>query len=191
MKSTGVAAEQQTSRRLFFALWPNDDVRQQLVSKLCSLPEDKRAKHVVPQNLHITLSFLGSINKDVETCVRSACAGIKLPGFTLEMDKLIYRHKQGMVWLESAQIPAALLSLAASVESVCRNCGIETEDRPYKAHLTVMRKVRSFSSAVSIEPIIWPVNSFVLVSSQTLPEGAVYQMIERWPLASGAMNQDD
>ncbi len=57
------------------------------------------------------------------------------------------------------------------------------ERRPYRAHLTLARKVGKAPRSQAIEAIQWPVNEFCLVQSRTLPTGAEYAVLRTWPLS--------
>jgi 2'-5' RNA ligase len=52
------------SARLFFALWPDDAVRARLTGVVDSLRRTVSGKWVKPDNLHITLAFLGDIESE-------------------------------------------------------------------------------------------------------------------------------
>ena len=47
---------------------------------------------------------------------------------------------------------------------------------------TAGKKVHKPIAHRSIDPILWPIDSFVLVESRTLPAGASYQVLRTWSL---------
>jgi RNA 2',3'-cyclic 3'-phosphodiesterase len=51
--------------RLFVAIWPPDDVLERLAD--VERPKDQGVKWVPPENLHITLRFLGDADVDEVT----------------------------------------------------------------------------------------------------------------------------
>jgi len=69
--------------------------------------------------------------------------------------------------------------------------GIDFDKRPYKPHITLLRKAdcRKATDSESgnkknpaLEPIRWPARDFVLVKSSLRPDGARYEELGRWPL---------
>ncbi len=171
--------------RLFFALWPDEAVRQALVriSRQLALPPG--AKRMVPDNLHLTLAFIGTQGPQVQTCLEQQAEEIRLPPFTLTFDELGFFAKPQVVWLGDRNPPESLLQLAKALKHAQLNCGLEPETRPFQTHLTLLRKVRRPPGPFQPEPVTWPVKEFVLVASETLPEGARYRVIRRFSLHSG------
>lgn len=49
--------------RLFFALWPPDDLRQRLDEQAHQFPVEGRARRVPARNLHVTLAFIGEVDR--------------------------------------------------------------------------------------------------------------------------------
>ena len=81
-----------------------------------------------------------------------------------------------------SQTPATLSELAAQLEQACVNCGLAAEKRAYVPHLTLVRNARQAPLSGTMKPLLWPVESFALIRSDTLPQGAVYTELQRWPL---------
>jgi 2'-5' RNA ligase len=76
-----------------------------------------------------------------------------------------------------------LLSLVASLEAALLECGFRVDERPYAAHVTVVRKARCKPIALTLTPVEWRVDGFVLVRSELNAEGPRYTVIGRWPEA--------
>ena len=72
-----------------------------------------------------------------------------------------------------------LLMLFNALKRKVVQCGIKTEERPYKPHITVARKATRLidTKAFSIE---WPAQSFCLVESCSTADGVRYQVLQRW-----------
>ena len=47
------------TNRLFFALWPTEQVRRSIVDAALPLSSQLEGRSIRPQNLHITLHFIG------------------------------------------------------------------------------------------------------------------------------------
>ncbi len=61
-------------QRLFFALWPSEEVRAGLAEVMASL-DVRGGKPVAAENLHITLLFLGSVTAQTRICAEKIAGG--------------------------------------------------------------------------------------------------------------------
>mgnify|MGYP000476091473 CR=1 FL=1 len=166
-------------QRLFFALWPDEAVRRQLAA-YPPLLKGCGGRLVVLENLHITLAFLGSINADTRRCMERAADAISLPAFTLQLDQLGFWRRPQVVWLGSETMPPPLLDLATALKKAMISCHLEPDERPFQAHMTLMRKAHRPPGESSVPPLVWSINEFALVVSETRPEGVRYEVLSRW-----------
>ncbi|MDI1232275.1 MAG: RNA 2',3'-cyclic phosphodiesterase [Methylobacter sp.] len=175
--------------RLFFALWPDDETRQTL-TRLGRSISAKEFKWVQPHNLHVTLVFLGQVDKDAELLIKQSVAGITAQPFSLTFDSLSYWSKPKILCLTCLQpAPEAAVLLAAALAAAVANCGLQTDTRPYTPHITLARHAR-YLSDVKIEPIVWRAEAFCLIESCSEPDGIRYQVIQQWPFIKPTANPD-
>jgi 2'-5' RNA ligase len=167
--------------RLFFALWPDDKTRQQINDVIEALPA-KVGRRVTPENIHITLAFLGSVRDEVTECLQDQAKIIRADGFKLSLDNLGWWRKPQTIWLAPSFIPDELTDLVIQIHKVANSCGIKLENRPYKPHITLIRKAKQEISENSFETLNWNVDSFILVQSVTHPEGVSYTIRNTWRL---------
>lgn len=171
--------------RLFFALWPDERVRSDIVAAIADLKS--RGRVVASRNLHVTLVFLGSCDAPRRECVERAAAAVSADAFELTLTHAQWRRNRGMVWLGAADVPAALTALVGSLERELVVCSHVSEPRAYRAHVTVARDIRRFAREQrSIAPIRWPVSDFCLVSSTLTPSGSEYAVVGKWKLRANA-----
>jgi 2'-5' RNA ligase len=170
------------TERLFFALWPTESVRLDLdqLSQVVNQTPGMVGKIILPVNWHITLAFLGNINVVTKPCLEQAAATIKSQRFNLFLDQLGYWPKKHILWLGTTQMPATLAQLVTQLTTALSSCGYQPENRPFHAHITLMRKVNRIKSLPSITPITWSVEDFCLVRSTLITNGAHYEIIARW-----------
>jgi len=169
------------TERLFFALWPDDATRSrcaQVAHQLAHLG----GQPVSPDNVHITLSFLGSVDAAQRVYAERAAAAVRARPFTLTLDRLGYFPKPRVVWLGGEPVPAALADLATELNHKLGDCGIRLDTRPFALHMTLLRKVSGQPVLAAPEPITWRVQLFSLVKSETRSEGPIYTVIRTWPL---------
>jgi 2'-5' RNA ligase len=170
--------------RLFFALWPDEAVRKQLGKILREASLQHRGRPVQVENLHITLAFLGHVPPADLPCLEEMAQRIRFTPFTLQLDHLGWFSRARVLWIGASEIPEALFGLAGQVNEGVEACGFDIDERPFKAHLTLMRKV-SHLRDFEIKPVAWPVNSFCLVQSHTYPEGVQYEVLKSYQTSVG------
>ncbi len=170
-----------TSKRLFFALWPEDPLREQL-HELSRRFAHRTGKRVRRENLHITLFFLGAVDPEQQHCLEAAADAIHARPFTLSLDHVSWWSRSRVLFAEASETPAELIDLVAELKPACQSCGFEPERRPFRAHMTLARKVTRSPPSTDIEPVAWLARSFSLVESRILPAGAEYTVLRSWQL---------
>jgi 2'-5' RNA ligase len=174
------------ARRLFLALWPDDGLRDALTALTNGLPEAAQGRRAAPDNLHITLVFLGPLNSARQHCVEEACAATRGHAFGLVLDTLGWFSRPQVLWLGASRIPAALQALVRDLNEGLAGCGHVPETREHRAHVTLARKVkRGPRQPQPVTPLRWQVDRFVLVESVPEPSGVRYEVLRSWRLAPG------
>ena len=169
-------------QRLFFALWPDEGVREHLYGIGEPVSWVRPARRVPIAKLHLTLVFLGYVDEVQRACAVGVADGIKESPFTLTIDRAGHWSRSRILWAGTDNIPRELLAIVEGLRNGLQVCGIKPEDRDYRCHVTLGRNVRRKPGLAGIEAIRWPVNQFVLVESNTLAEGARYRIIGAWDL---------
>ncbi|TNF33940.1 MAG: RNA 2',3'-cyclic phosphodiesterase [Gammaproteobacteria bacterium] len=174
---------EQATRRLFFALWPSDDVRAAMVKVFKQSSQAKlRAKTVMPGNLHITLHFIGNVDTERQACLHQAATSVRSEPFNLRLDRYGHFYQARVFWLGCSDIPPVLKQLYTDLATAFTGCGYTADKRPYAPHVTLMRKLLKPGPLIQPEAIHWPVREFVMLESLSHPEGVEYRVIERYPL---------
>ena len=175
----------QNTQRLFFALWPDDEVRVRL-RRAASVLEGVRGRRVAVGNLHITLVFLGNVSAEGRACAESAAAAVRGTAFTLVLDRIGAFPRARVVWLGPSRVPDVLGELASSLNARVAACGLDLDRRPYHPHLTLLRKVSRPPAPTQLEePVPWPVREFALIESRNTAQGVEYHPVGTWTLAQG------
>lgn len=99
---------------------------------------------VKPQNLHLTLKFLGDISpeqlcdiKQITIEITKATAGFKINLRTLGV--FPNPHAARIIWIGTNQPPLELKQLAQQMETRLVESNIPQEERPFCAHITIGR----------------------------------------------------
>ena len=169
--------------RLFVAVWPPAEV----VAALHELPrpagDGGGVRWTTPDQWHVTLRFLGSVDDDDVGEVRDALSSISMPSARVDLGPATKRLGKDVLMLPVH----GLDDLAHEVVRVTEDI-VPAEERHFTGHLTVARARSRGALSRSLEGVAlsasWTATSFSLVRSQTKPTGAVYTDVEQYPLSS-------
>jgi 2'-5' RNA ligase len=172
------------SRRLFFALWPDNTVRAALQEQAKIMRADTDGRAVAESNLHVTLAFLGKVPLDLVSTVCAEAGCIRSGSFDLEIDQTGWWKKTGILWLAPSALPAGLNGLVHSLWDRLHPLGFKADFHKFRPHVTIARKC-SHSASAALEPISWAIKNFALLESETHPKGARYRVLDQWSLNPG------
>ncbi len=169
--------------RLFFALWPDPQVRQRIamdVEPALRSADRSTMNPVEPANYHITLAFLGAVSaSSLEDIVR-ICSDVRFGRFSLELDRTGYWPRSRIAWLGMSHHSLELEALVDDLWNKLADLGFRQEPQPYQPHVSLCRKA-SGGLGISLDsPINWPVASFVLAQSTSGEDGPVYTVLEQF-----------
>jgi 2'-5' RNA ligase len=174
--------------RLFVALRPPYAMRQQLLGAMGGVPN---ARWQQDEQLHLTLRYIGEIDRPQADDVAHALAAIDHPCPTITLSGVGSFDRKGKVHTLWAGIAAdlALQRLQARIERALIEAGMPPEPRTFKPHITLARINRE---AGPIEPFLarnaglasapMAIDAFLLFESRLGSEGASYEAIARYPL---------
>ena len=174
-------AQPPATQRLFFALWPDAEVRAALAA-VASGCGHGRERVLVPENLHLTLAFLGNVTAGQRACMEAAATTVNGRSFAMTLDRLGFWPRPRVLWAGVDAVPAALEELVADLNSALATCGYQPETRPFQAHVTLARKASRPPRQTTISPIRWAVRDFCLAQSVSGERGSEYRVLGRWPL---------
>jgi 2'-5' RNA ligase len=168
--------------RLFFALWPDDDLRKRLRDAADGIPIEGAGRRVPQDNLHLTLHFIGNIYFEEMVCLQRQARRVRADNFSFDIDCRGSFNKPRVAWLGCRDAPAALGELQAQLGRQLQLCAYRPEARRYHPHVTVARKIAPLTDNAPFEPISWKVTEFALVEVQQLDKGVQYRVVETYPL---------
>lgn len=145
-------------------------------------------KWAAPNNLHITLKFLGdTLPSQVDEVGEELNQAAKLfSSFSFELEGLGFFKNKGMPRVLFAHIKEGevLQHLAAEIDKRLENLGFQPETRPFKPHLTLARikflkNKKGFYEAVEKYRDTFmqnaKINEIIFYQSVLKPEGPVYR----------------
>ncbi|MBI3989540.1 MAG: RNA 2',3'-cyclic phosphodiesterase [candidate division NC10 bacterium] len=151
---------------------------------------------VKPENLHITLKFLGEVEERMLKAVRGviassvAAVGPVLLSFA-DLGTFPHLRSPRVIWVGVREGAEGLSLLQANLEQGFKGIGFPRENRSFTAHLTLGR-VRS---PKGLQPLVEEVKAWQrdalgemvlkqvdLMRSQLHPGGSIYTILESFPL---------
>lgn len=181
--------------RLFIAI-PLEDKIKTLISNICKQIriENLNPKWVKGENCHITLKFLGEVEKERIGKIIGACKEIasKHKPFVISFGNIGAFPSQNyprVIFLGIEKGCDTLADIANSLEGELFKIGFEKEKRPFTPHLTLTRikysqktTALSFFLSKKFIPNEMDVKEIMLIESRLTPKGSIYTQISSFPL---------
>lgn len=176
--------------RVFVAIFPPPEIRQEALEAAQRLPLGDRIGWVKPDNVHLTLRFLGELPEEaldgIRAALRKLCAhyapfDICLTGLGAFPSA---RHAQ-VLWVGVGEGSEQIRSLATDLAAALASLGFERERRPYTPHLTLGR-IRGRAANLDLPPVVsgleFRASSVELVESKLALEGSFYKALDAFVL---------
>ena len=174
--------------RLFVAIRPPEHIRDLLIDAMDDSPDFRWQDE---EQLHLTLRFLGEVDRPVAEDLADALGGIRADRFSVRINGVgrFEQRSSGALWA-AVEPREPLAALAAKVERLCQRIGLEPERRAYHPHVTLARwkgrrtrEVASFlerKRGLVSEP--FEVDGFILFESRLSRHGAHYEAVAEYRL---------
>jgi RNA 2',3'-cyclic 3'-phosphodiesterase len=190
---SGALEEEHSLRvRAFFGLPVPEPQREELGRFMAACAEIAPDFRWAPrENLHLTIRFIGNIDRLVVEGIAAALSGSSLPAFELDLSGGVgtfgRRRAVRVVWLGLRTGADGAGALATQVETECLRAGLAAEGRPFQAHLTLARaraREGSLLPELPAPPQLtpWRADELILYSSRLTRSGAIYEVIKTLPL---------
>ena len=165
--------------RLFLAVWPPDEVAEEL--RALPRKDQRGVRFVRPENWHVTLRFLGACDPE---SVFDAMDGVTFepatarvgPGVDLLFDRMLVVPVDGVD------------DLAAAANRRTALIG-EPPRKRFVGHLTIARVKPHAPMPKALGALVraaFEVTEVALVESRLHPDGARYETLETWPVRGGS-----
>jgi 2'-5' RNA ligase len=175
----------ESTRRLFFALWPDAALRASLQRRLAPLCAPDWGRVTGPAQWHVTLEFLGAVAESRLSSLLEIAGQARGEPFEVVFDRVEYWPRPRVLCLVARELPRPLAELSIELRRALSEHGFQVERRAFRPHLTLARKARLPDPLPAIESVPWPAREFALVQSVTDPGGARYRPLQAWPLRAG------
>jgi 2'-5' RNA ligase len=174
--------------RLFVAIRPPEPIRDLLIDAMDDSPE---LRWVGEDNLHLTLRFIGEVERPQAEDIATALGRIRCPAFELRIAGVgQFAHRNGGALWAAIEPRDQVSALAAKIERACSAAELEPERRAFHPHITVARWNRRSTDTVqaflernrSLASQPFAVAQFTLFESRLSRHGAHYEAVADYRL---------
>ena len=169
--------------RLFFALWPPDDLQAQLAAWAGKAAGKGRAMR--RENIHLTLAFLGATDAALLPVITERAHTVRFAPLRLKLDRVVYWKHNHIVWCGPDEEPPALAAMVVDLRARLEDAAIRFDPKPFVSHVTLVRKSSGLAGAPRWKPLVWDVRDFALVRSVPVDGGVRYEVMERFAAVKG------
>ena len=176
--------------RLFVAIRPPVPSRDRLIGAMGGIVG---ARWQDDDQLHLTLRFIGEVDRPLAEDIAAALGGVRHPPFEIALDGLGIFDRKGRrdaLWAGVAPHDA-LATLHRKVDQALVRAGLPPEGRAYLPHITLARfgkaagPIEAFAATHGgLSSAAFAVTHFGLFESTLGGEGAHYEMVERYALSA-------
>ncbi|MGI9225181.1 MAG: RNA 2',3'-cyclic phosphodiesterase [Woeseiaceae bacterium] len=168
-----------SSKRVFFALWPDHDQRERLRDVINSVARTVEGRVVDRRDWHVTLIYIGEFPEEKIPDLLERAAQVEVEPFHLSFDRLEFWARPRVACLMAATVPVELQALIGTLSSIAMDFGVMPEDRTYRPHITVARNARTFDTERLAQRAMTEWSGFDLVESISGPGGATYRPLKQ------------
>lgn len=168
-----------STKRVFFALWPDDALRAQLSDAANTLGSALHGRAVPAHNLHLTLRFLGPLSPDRLAAACDAAAAVRAAPLAFVLDRFGLWDGPRVAWLGNNEVAPDLRTLVTGLTTALESAGFAAESRRFRPHVTLWRDARAHGRLPVAPVLAWRAREFALVESRP---GQPYGIIGQWKL---------
>ena len=168
-----------STKRIFFALWPDDRQRDRLRDVLSPLLKLVEGQAVQSGNWHVTTAFIGNFPEADIPGLLAHAAQIEVEPFRLRFDRVEFWPRPKVASLVAPTVPPELQRPVDAQNALLVDFGVNTEDRPYRPHITVARRARPFETRRLAQAAVMEWGRVELVESVPQPGGATYHPLKQ------------
>ena len=159
----------------------NADTRRKLQALCDGLRTvSSRGRYSLPENLHLTLAFLGECDDKQTAAIKSAMDDVIFDPFDMQIDRIgRFKRNNGDIWWAGVRENNPLLDMHQKLTAGLRANGLDIEERKYSPHITLGREIITIEKPHQIEPFGEKISKIDLMKSERINGKLTYTSIYR------------
>jgi 2'-5' RNA ligase len=163
--------------RLFFALWPDDVIRDAIARGVPAWTARLDGRRLRPDQWHVTLEFIGAVGPERRASLQAVGDSVPLRPCEIVFDRCEFWRKPQVACLVATRVPEPLAEFVTRLRAALAAAGFDPDSRPYRPHVTLARKVAAAAAGPIEPPLHWPASSCALVRSTSDAAGSRYEPV--------------
>lgn len=170
--------------RLFIAINLNNSTKNSLLAlrdklRLCA----ESGNFTLPENLHITLAFLGECTVKQVAAVKTVMDSVDFEPFDIRIERVgHFGSGQGeALWWAGASVGKTLSDLHRELTEKLTTAGFTLDSRKFSPHITLGRRVVTDTIPWRIEPFGETIHKIDLMKSERINGKLTYTAIYKIP----------
>jgi len=174
--------------RLFVAIRPPEHIRDLLID---AMDDSADFRWQDEEQLHLTLRFIGEVDRPVADDLAASLSRVQAEPFSIRISGVgrFEQRNAGALWA-GVEPKEPVAALAAKIERVCQQVGLEPERRAFHPHITLARwkgrRTREIGDFLQrkagLASATFEVDRFTLFESHLSRHGAHYEEVAAYPL---------
>jgi 2'-5' RNA ligase len=162
--------------RLFIAINFTDATKGGLLAVRDELrSKSEHGNFSLPENLHLTLAFLGECDQKQFTAAKSAMDAVSFEPLDVTIERI--GNFRGDLWWAGCKTTPQLSSVHRTLSDKLQAAGFTLENRKYSPHITLGREVVTDATPWRIEPFGETVKRIDLMKSERIGGKLTYTAI--------------
>ena len=172
--------------RIFIAADIPNNIKSILHNLQKQIVDNVKITLVKPENMHLTLKFLGEVDKNILDEARIRLKDVKFKPFDVSLDNLgVFPHENYMrvLWIG---VKGRVNELSNKIDPALAD--LFPKEKKFHAHITLGR-IKFISDKLNFKERLkirvegsFKVNSFRLIRSELTENGPRYEILEDYPL---------
>lgn len=180
---SSIANSVKNKARLFFAIELAQSVKNQLELLQQNDPVFV-GRAVKPHNLHITLQFLGAVDRSQIHDLADAIEIPEIKPFQVKIERYAYYPGNEIGCVEVTQGKQQLKDIKTHINRSLANAGLHfsKDKHSFRPHITLFRECQPLGVLETPLDIQFKAQNFCLMESIQNNKGVYYEVIEDWPV---------
>ncbi len=145
--------------RLFIAINFDDETKARMLDVQDRLRAKGRGRFTTPENLHLTLAFLGEVDEARLPSLKDVMSSLTVPRMELRFSHVGCFRRDSELWWIGAEADPSLMKLQRELISGLKAAGFSPDEKRFRPHITLARDMHigAADRASSLQAELLPV----------------------------------